>query len=156
MVVDPQMCGIGGFGAATVRTADGTEICIDFNGTAGSKATPAMWQDIVIEQDWTGYGYHLKGQVNDIGYGSIMTPGTVAGMAELLERFGTISWQDALRDAIRISDEGYVVTPGSSGGCGIRRAMVCTSRSASAFARLRRQARSTRRRTAPATFQASG
>jgi len=111
MVVDPQMCGIGGFGAATVRTADGTEICIDFNGTAGSKATPAMWQDIVIEQDWTGYGYHLKGQVNDIGYGSIMTPGTVAGMAELLERFGTISWQDALRDAIRISDEGYVVTP---------------------------------------------
>ena len=111
MVVDPQMCGIGGFGAATVRTADGEEICIDFNGTAGSRATPEMWQDIVVEQDWTGYGYHLQGQVNDIGYGSIMTPGTVAGMAELLERFGTISWQAALQDAIRISDAGYVVTP---------------------------------------------
>jgi len=111
MVVDPQMCGIGGFGAATVRTAAGKEVCVDFNGTAGSKATPEMWQDIVIEQDWTGYGYHLEGRVNDVGYGSIMTPGTVAGIAELLERFGTISWQDALRDAIRISEEGHVVTP---------------------------------------------
>jgi len=111
MVVDPQMCGIGGFGAATVRTASGEELVVDFNGTAGSNATPEMWQDIVIEQDWTGYGYHLQGAVNDIGYGSIMTPGTVAGMAELLDRFGTISWQDALQAAIRISDEGYVVTP---------------------------------------------
>lgn len=111
MVVDPQMCGIGGFGAATVRTAGGEEVVVDFNGTAGSKSTPEMWQDIVIEQDWTGYGYHLEGRVNDIGYGSIMTPGTVAGMAELLERFGTISWKDALQDAIRISDEGYAVTP---------------------------------------------
>lgn len=111
MVVDPQMCGIAGFGAATVRTASGEKVCVDFNGTAGSKATPEMWQDIVIEQDWTGYGYHLEGKVNDVGYGSIMTPGTVAGMAELLDRFGTISWDDALQAAIRISDAGYVVTP---------------------------------------------
>ncbi|HYI14671.1 MAG TPA: gamma-glutamyltransferase [Thermomicrobiales bacterium] len=111
MVVDPQMCGIGGFGAATVRTASGEEVTVDFNGTAGSKATPEMWQDIVIEQDWTGYGYHLEGKVNDVGYGSIMTPGTVAGMAELLDRFGTISWKDALQAAIRISDAGYVVSP---------------------------------------------
>jgi gamma-glutamyltranspeptidase / glutathione hydrolase len=111
MVVDPQMCGIGGFGAATVRTASGEEVCVDFNGTAGSKATPDMWQDIIIERDWTGYGYHVEGMVNDLGYTSIMTPGTVAGMAELLERFGTIGWKDALQAAIRISDEGYVVTP---------------------------------------------
>jgi gamma-glutamyltranspeptidase/glutathione hydrolase len=111
MVVDPQMCGIGGFGCATVRTAAGEERAVDFNGTAGSRATPEMWRDIVIEQDWTGYGYHLQGRVNDVGYGSIMTPGTVAGMAELLRRFGTISWQEALAPAIRISDAGSVVTP---------------------------------------------
>jgi gamma-glutamyltranspeptidase/glutathione hydrolase len=111
MVVDPQMCGIGGFGAATVRTASGEEVTLDFNSPTGSKATPEMWQDIVIEQDWTGYGYHLEGKVNDIGYTSIQTPGTVAGMAELLDRFGTISWKDALQAAIQIADEGYSVTP---------------------------------------------
>jgi gamma-glutamyltranspeptidase / glutathione hydrolase len=89
MIVDPQNAGIAGFGAATIRSEDGTTCVVDFNGTAGSRATPDMWQDILIEQDWTGYGYHLEGRVNDIGYQSIMTPGTVAGMAEILDRFGT-------------------------------------------------------------------
>jgi hypothetical protein len=85
MVVDPQNAGIAGFGVATIRTADGDETVVDFNGTAGSKASPDMWQDIFIEQDWTGYGYHLEGNVNDVGYQSIMTPGTVAGLAKILE-----------------------------------------------------------------------
>ncbi|RIK34801.1 MAG: gamma-glutamyltransferase [Chloroflexi bacterium] len=96
MIADPQMCGVAGFGVA---------------GTAGSKVTADMWADIVIEQDWTGYGYHLKGAPNDIGYTSIMTPGTVAGMAAVLERFGTISWADALQPAIDLAEAGVVVTP---------------------------------------------
>lgn len=111
MVVDPQMCGIGGFGVANVRTASGEHRVLDFNGTSGSRVTPEMWQDIVIEQDWTGYGYHLEGRVNDVGYQSIMTPGTVAGMAEVLRRYGTISWHDALQPAIRIAHEGFLVQP---------------------------------------------
>lgn len=111
MVVDPQMCGIGGFGVGTVRTASGEEAVVDFNGTTGSRATPGMWEDMVLEQDWTGYGYHLQGRVNDVGYGAIMTPGTVAGMAELLRRWGTISWADALAPAIRISEEGFAISP---------------------------------------------
>lgn len=111
MVVDPQMCGVAGFGVANLRTAGGVHQIIDFNGTAGSKVTPEMWQDIVIQQDWTGYGYHLNGRANDVGYQAIMTPGTVAGMAETLGRFGTVSWHDALQPAIRIADEGFLVPP---------------------------------------------
>ncbi|MDI3341104.1 MAG: gamma-glutamyltransferase [Sphaerobacter sp.] len=111
MVVDPQMCGVAGFGVANLRAADGRHEIIDFNGTAGSRATPDMWQDIVIEQDWTGYGYHVTGAVNDVGYGSIMTPGTIAGMAATLRRFGTISWAEALAPAIRIAEEGFPVSP---------------------------------------------
>src|SRR5690606_15590875 len=72
---------------------------------------PEMWQDIVREQDWTGYGYHVEGAINDVGYGSIMTPGTVAGMAETLRRHGTISWAEALAPAIRIAEEGFLVSP---------------------------------------------
>jgi gamma-glutamyltranspeptidase / glutathione hydrolase len=70
-----------------------------------------MWADEIIEQDWTGYGYHLKSKANDTGYGSIMTPGTVAGMAEVLKRHGTISWSDALQPAIRYAEEGFRITP---------------------------------------------
>jgi gamma-glutamyltranspeptidase / glutathione hydrolase len=111
MVVDPQMCGVAGFGVANVRSADGRHQIIDFNATSGSGVTPDMWADKVIEQDWTGYGYHLQGLLNDIGYTSIMTPGTVAGMAEVLQRFGTISWADALQPAIRIAEEGFLISP---------------------------------------------
>lgn len=111
MVVDPQMCGIGGFGVANLRTADGEERILDFNSTTGSRATPEMWRGIVIEQDWTGYGYHLQGRVNDVGYQSIQTPGTVAGLAAVLARYGTISWSDTLQPAIRCADEGFLVTP---------------------------------------------
>jgi len=111
MAVDPQQCGVAGFGTATVRTAAGEEQVIDFNGTAGSRATPEMWRDIFIEQDWTGYGYHLQGQLNVLGYQAIMTPGTVAGMAEVLRRHGTIPWADALRPAIETLGAGVVVMP---------------------------------------------
>jgi gamma-glutamyltranspeptidase/glutathione hydrolase len=111
MVVDPQMCGVAGFGVANVRTSSGVHQIIDFNATAGSGVTPEMWADQVIEQDWTGYGYHLRGYLNDIGYTSIMTPGTVAGLAEVLRRYGTIPWSDALQPAIRVAEEGFLVSP---------------------------------------------
>ncbi len=110
-VVDPQMCGIAGFGVANLRSADGRHQIIDFNATAGSRVRPEMWRDLLIEQDWTGYGYHLKGQVNDVGYTSIMTPGTVAGLAEVLRRFGTISWAEALQSAIQLAEQGFLVSP---------------------------------------------
>lgn len=111
MIVDPQNCGIAGFGVSNIRTRDGETTVIDFNGTAGSRATPEMWQDRIIEQDWSGDVYHLEGKVNDVGYQSIMTPGTVAGLAETLSRFGTIGWDRALQPAIQVAEDGFVVPP---------------------------------------------
>jgi len=111
MVVDPQMCGVAGFGVANVRTSGGEQKIIDFNGTSGSRVTPGMWRDVLINQDWTGYGYHLKGAVNDVGYQSIMTPGTVAGMAEVLSRFGSISWASALQPAVTVAENGFLISP---------------------------------------------
>lgn len=112
MVVDPQMCGIGGFGCLHAYSAerDAAEI-IDFNGRAGAKCTPEMWQDLVIEEYWNRYGYRLEGYVNDVGYGAITTPGTVAGLAEALDRHGTISWADAIAPAIRYARDGFLVPP---------------------------------------------
>lgn len=111
MIVDPQMCGVAGFGVANLRTASGEHRIIDFNGTAGSRVSSDMWREILIEQDWTGYGYHLKGAVNDVGYQSIMTPGTVAGMAAVLERFGSVPWKTALQPAISVAENGFQISP---------------------------------------------
>lgn len=109
-VIDPQMCGLGGFGIANVRTRDGDERVVDFNATAGSRVTEKMWMGLASRLDWTGYGYHIANRVNELGYQSIMTPGTVAGLAELLTRFGSLSWAEVLAPAIALSEAGLLVT----------------------------------------------
>ena len=115
-VVSPQMCGIGGYLILTMRLAPdeggrlGSRlVSMDAPALAGSRVTPHMWQDICIRPNPGGWGYFLEGQVNDLGYQSICTPGTVKGLAAMLERWGTISWEQAIAPAARIADEGFVV-----------------------------------------------
>jgi gamma-glutamyltranspeptidase/glutathione hydrolase len=110
-VIDPQMCGIGGFGVALVYEAKTKQTkCIAFHARAGSKATPDMWADKVIREAPDGFGFFLKGAVNDIGAQSVGVPGTVAGLNELLRQFGTWSWEQVLQPAIQIASEGFIVT----------------------------------------------
>jgi gamma-glutamyltranspeptidase/glutathione hydrolase len=112
MVCDPQMCGVGGFGCMTLydATRDATHV-IDFNATAGAAATPTQWADRIVNEQWDGYGWVLDGLVNDIGYGAIATPGTVAGLAELHSRFASLPWADLLQPAIDIARDGFLVSP---------------------------------------------
>lgn len=112
MVVNPQMCGLGGYALATVHLAGepaARTYLLDAPALAGARATPEMWQDIVIRPNPDGWGYFLKGKVNDAGYQSICTPGTVKGLAALLGRWGTRTWAEALAPAIRTAEEGFMV-----------------------------------------------
>ena len=106
-IVDRTNCGVAGFGTMNVYSADkNEEKIIDFHGTVGSRATPDMWENIVVQENPGGYGYTLKGQVNEKGYAAIATPGTLAALYELLSRYGTISWKEALQPAIKYAGEG--------------------------------------------------
>jgi len=112
MVVDPQMCGVGGFGCLTLYDArTDTSAVIDFNATAGGRATPEMWADIIEDEVFTGYGWRLRDNVNDIGYGAIATPGTLAGLWELHRQYATLPWTDLIAPAIRYAREGWLVSP---------------------------------------------
>jgi len=112
MVVDPQMCGIGGFGCMTVYDARRDKsVVIDFNARAGRNATPDQWEDVIVDEIWTGYGWVLDDQSNDIGYGAIGTPGTVAGLAELHRGFASLAWADLLQPAIDLAKHGFLVSP---------------------------------------------
>lgn len=111
-VVNPHNCGIGGYAILTLHLAGSlTEpaIALDAPALAGSKVTPTMWQDLLIRPNPDGWGYFLKGKVNDLGYLAICTPGAVKGLAAMLERWGTISWAQAIAPAARIADEGFIV-----------------------------------------------
>jgi gamma-glutamyltranspeptidase/glutathione hydrolase len=115
-VVSPQMCGIGGYLILTLGLDPGHPNhsepgfnALDAPALAGSRAAPGMWEGIAVRPNPDGWGYFLQGKVNDIGYQSICVPGTVRGLAMMLERWGTISWQQAIAPAARIAKEGFVV-----------------------------------------------
>ncbi len=110
-VIDPQMCGIGGFGVALVYEAKSKQVnCLAFHARAGSKAKPDMWADKVIREAPDGFGFFLQGALNDVGAQSVGVPGTIAGLHELMARYGTWSWEQVFQPAIRIASEGFVVT----------------------------------------------
>jgi gamma-glutamyltranspeptidase/glutathione hydrolase len=108
-VIDPLSCGIGGFGVMLVHKAQGEDLFLDFNATAGSIATPDMWIN-AIEGPATGdAGYLLKGNVNEIGYQSVGVPGTVIGLHRAWEMYGTLGWEEVLRPAIHHARKGYTI-----------------------------------------------
>ena len=107
-VVGIGSCGIAGFGSLQVYLSEsGEHKVIDFHGKAGSKVRPDMWEDLLIGENRTGYGYLLRGRVNDIGYQSITTPCTLKALHEALTRYGTLSLKEALAPAIRYAEEGF-------------------------------------------------
>ena len=108
-VVNPHSCGIGGYAILTLGLANGQMFSIDAPALAGSKVSPAMWEDKVIGPNPFGWGYFLKGKVNDSGYQAICTPGTVKALAKMLERWGSISWAQAIEPAAQIAEAGYMV-----------------------------------------------
>lgn len=110
-VVNPQMCGIGGYTILNLYTADTSEsIILDAPALAGSKVTPDMWQDVFLRPNPEGWGYFLEGGVNTAGYQSVCVPGAVRGFSETLRKWGTISWEEALAPAIRVARDGFTVS----------------------------------------------
>jgi gamma-glutamyltranspeptidase / glutathione hydrolase len=98
-VVRPHMNGVGGdaFGLF-YDGATGSVAALNGSGRAGALATPAFF---------TAAG---RTSIPQSGAASITVPGAVAAWAAALERYGTITLAEALGPAIRIADEGWVVT----------------------------------------------
>ncbi|MEP7106257.1 MAG: gamma-glutamyltransferase, partial [Chloroflexota bacterium] len=110
-VIDPMMNGIGGSGVAVVYTAhDRAVTVLDFYARAGSQVKADQWEHLFIREAADRYGYVLEGWVNDAGHQSVGVPGTVAGLDELLRRFGTIAWDQAVTPAVRYARDGFSVT----------------------------------------------
>ncbi len=115
MVTTPRSCGIGGFGMMNIHTAaTGQETMLDFHGKAGAKAKPTMWEDRIIRENPTGYGYTLQDQVNERGYKSVTTPGTVAGLYKAQTEHGAMPWRETLQPAIKVATEGFEVGAGTA------------------------------------------
>ncbi len=110
MVTDPFMCGLGGWGSATIYQAStATFEHIGFWARIGSKMRPDMWADDIRGFTDLWRFPIFQDHRNLRGYTSIMTPGTVAGFGEIHRRYASKPWAELLEPAIRLSDDGYLI-----------------------------------------------
>jgi gamma-glutamyltranspeptidase/glutathione hydrolase len=111
-VVDPLMCGIGGFGSMQLFMPKlKVHECIDFHGKAPETAKPDMWADRIEGETRDGFGFILKDRVNDIGYQSITAPGSLKAYYEAHCDYGVLDWKTILQPAIDYARSGWVVRP---------------------------------------------
>lgn len=105
-VVDPQMCGIGGGGTATIQRADAAEpSSLDFYARVPLAARADMFVSrIAGDAPWGGVV--LSDRANEIGYESLCTPGAVRGFAALHRCGGKLPWAEVLAPAIDIARSG--------------------------------------------------
>lgn len=111
-VVDPQMCGIGGFGSMQVyMPGRGVHEILEFYARAPLAATPEMWAKDLAGQSPDGFAFLLQDHRNEIGYLAVSTPGSVKGYAEALGRYGSFEWSDVIAPAARQARAGFMVRP---------------------------------------------
>ena len=111
-VVDPFMGGIGGFGSLIVHEArTGRSTTIGFHGRAGSLARPDIFADQVLGQvHGHAERFSIRGGANQVGYKSIVVPGTLAGFSAAHRRFGRLPWADLMYPAIALARDGVPVS----------------------------------------------
>ncbi len=99
-VVLPEAGNIGGGGFAVIRMADGETAALDFRETAPLALMPQHYLD-------------EEGKPTDasrIGHLAAGVPGSVAGLAELHQRYGSFPWSDLVEPAIDLAENGFSVT----------------------------------------------
>ena len=103
-VVEPQSSGIGGGGFLVYHdTKSGSTATIDGRETAPSSATPTLF----LKTDGTPMSFR-----NAVPGGrSVGIPGNVALMAKAHQKWGKLKWAKLFEPAIRLAENGYVVTP---------------------------------------------
>ncbi len=104
-VVHPAAGNLGGGGFMLLRTLDGRATFIDFREKAPLAATETMYQDAhgnVFPED------SLESSV--IGYRSIATPGSVAGLIYAERKYGKLGLARVMAPAIKLAVDGFVLT----------------------------------------------
>ncbi|MWB78668.1 gamma-glutamyltransferase [Pseudooceanicola sp. 216_PA32_1] len=111
-VVDPPMCGIGGWGTLQVfAPGHDAHTCLDFYATAPAASRPDQWADKLQGETRDGWGFIVENNENEIGWNAVATPGTMAGLGEAHARYGRMPWGELLQPAIGYARRGFPVRP---------------------------------------------
>ena len=92
-VVEPNASGLGGEGIAVIFLAKpGTTVAVDYRSTAPAAAS-------------------FSEKAPSSGYAAAAVPGTAAGLCLALEKYGTRPLSRVLAPAIKLADEGFLISP---------------------------------------------
>jgi gamma-glutamyltranspeptidase / glutathione hydrolase len=99
----PRAGNLGGGGFMVVHdAASGETVAIDYREMSGAAASRDMYLDAAGEAD------PEKSRYSGLAVG---VPGTVAGLALALERYGTLTLAETLAPAIALAEDGITVSP---------------------------------------------
>jgi gamma-glutamyltranspeptidase/glutathione hydrolase len=108
-VVEPFMSTIAGSGTMLVHLARrGETVCLDFNGVAPLAAHETLYKVVGGVSQALFPWPRVEDDANVFGHRSVAVPGSVAGLALALERYGTMTLADVLAPAIEIARAGIV------------------------------------------------
>ena len=108
-VVEPFMSTIAGSGTMLVHDAKkGETVALDFNGCAPMRAHASMFRLTTGISRGLFAWPNVEGAANERGWLAPAVPGSVAGLSQALERYGTIELSDAIRPAIEIARSGFI------------------------------------------------
>lgn len=109
-VLDQMMCGIGGYGVMQVYDPKkGRHECVTFLAQAPAAVREGMWANLLEYETRDGFGFVLKGRINEVGHKSVCIPGSVKGFHYAQRKYGRLAWKDVLAPAIRMAEQGYRV-----------------------------------------------
>lgn len=100
-VVYPHAGNIGGGGFLLYHTSEDGIGALDFR----ERAPLSAHRDLYLDTD----GNVVEGLSRD-GALAVGVPGTVAGMEQLHQRFGSLPWRELLQPAVDIADRGFTLT----------------------------------------------
>jgi gamma-glutamyltranspeptidase/glutathione hydrolase len=100
-VTYPRAGNIGGGGFAVLYLQGEGSRALDFRETAPARASETMFLDSLG---------NLDPALSTVGALAAGVPGTVAGLYELHRRYGALSWAAVLEPAVRIAEEGFLLS----------------------------------------------
>src|SRR5215470_11385593 len=108
-VVEPFMSTIAGSGTMLVHSARrGETVALDFNGCAPMRAHASMFRTTSGISRGLFAWPNVEGAANERGWLATAVPGSVAGLALALERYGTLELSDAIQPAIELARGGFI------------------------------------------------
>ena len=109
-VVYPQAGNLGGGGFVVYRLENGDNGSLDFREKAPNKSSRDMY---LTESDGELIVSNNKSRLGHLASG---VPGSVDGMVQLYEKFGSLNWEELINPSIEYANNGFNITEKQSVG----------------------------------------